>query len=122
MRCSRCGVWFERRVEARDFLRVFEDCAEGRVVDLTSDIREDILLAFPFVALCSKTCKGLCPRCGANRNLESCDCKPAERAAWGPFEGVSLPGPKTGVQEKKTNGRSKKKIVKKQTAVAKTFA
>ena len=117
MRCSRCGVWFERRIEVKDFFRVVEAGTEGGVVDLTCDIREDILLAFPFVALCSETCKGVCHQCGANRNLASCGCKPIEHAAWGAFDVVSLSGVITGAQENKTNGCSKKKSVEKQAAV-----
>ena len=27
--------------------------------------------------LCDEACKGLCPRCGANLNTTTCDCKPA---------------------------------------------
>ncbi len=36
---------------------------------------EQLLLALPRKPVCSPSCKGLCDICGANRNLESCDCK-----------------------------------------------
>lgn len=37
-------------------------------------LREQVLLALPMKALCNVDCKGLCPVCGANRNLNSCSC------------------------------------------------
>ena len=43
-------------------------------VDLTPLLQESILLALPTLALCQEGCRGLCPHCGINRNLGSCDC------------------------------------------------
>jgi uncharacterized protein len=43
-------------------------------VDLTDVIREQILLDLPEQVLCKEDCKGLCPRCGTNRNLKDCNC------------------------------------------------
>jgi uncharacterized protein len=37
-------------------------------------LREQVLLALPVRTLCKPDCKGLCPRCGANRNLQNCTC------------------------------------------------
>ena len=37
-------------------------------------LREQVLLALPVRTLCKPDCKGLCPRCGANRNLQPCNC------------------------------------------------
>jgi uncharacterized protein len=47
---------------------------EGNLLELTEAIREEILLAAPRWVLCDPECKGLCPKCGANWNVESCDC------------------------------------------------
>jgi len=44
-------------------------------LDLTEDIIETIILNLPMKPLCSKKCKGLCPKCGTNLNKEQCDCK-----------------------------------------------
>jgi uncharacterized protein len=41
-------------------------------------IREQVLLALPMKVLCRVDCKGLCPVCGTNLNINSCSC-PAER-------------------------------------------
>jgi uncharacterized protein len=38
-------------------------------------LREQVLLALPVRTLCKPDCKGLCPRCGANRNLQPCNCE-----------------------------------------------
>ena len=46
----------------------------AREVDITSDIREELLLTMPSRFLCSEECKGLCPGCGANLNDGKCTC------------------------------------------------
>ena len=38
-------------------------------------LREQVLLALPVRTLCKPDCKGLCPRCGANRNNQACNCE-----------------------------------------------
>jgi DUF177 domain-containing protein len=51
------------------------DYFTGEVVDLESLLREQIILMMPLKPLCEETCKGLCPRCGANLKRETCQCK-----------------------------------------------
>jgi len=46
-----------------------------QVADLTDMVRQELLLALPMKPLCSEECKGLCPRCGVNLNIETCDCR-----------------------------------------------
>jgi uncharacterized protein len=48
---------------------------DGEVIDVDQLIAEQIFLALPFKTLCSEECRGICPRCGANRNLEDCRCE-----------------------------------------------
>jgi uncharacterized protein len=43
-------------------------------LDLGEVLREELVLASPVYALCREDCRGLCPRCGLNRNEEQCDC------------------------------------------------
>jgi uncharacterized protein len=52
------------------------DYYTGEEVDLESILREQIILMVPIKPLCDETCKGLCPQCGANLNLEACNCRP----------------------------------------------
>ena len=37
-------------------------------------LREQVLLSLPVRTLCKPDCMGLCPRCGANRNSQPCQC------------------------------------------------
>jgi uncharacterized protein len=37
-------------------------------------LREQVLLSLPVRTLCKPDCKGLCPRCGKNRNSQDCSC------------------------------------------------
>lgn len=48
---------------------------EGDDIELTDLISEQILLGLPIRPVCSDGCKGLCPACGANRNIEDCGCR-----------------------------------------------
>ena len=47
---------------------------EGNEIDLTELVREQILLNLPEQVFCREDCKGLCEKCGANRNLINCNC------------------------------------------------
>ena len=38
-------------------------------------LREQVLLSLPVRTLCKPDCKGLCPRCGVNRNTQACSCE-----------------------------------------------
>jgi len=37
-------------------------------------LRQQLLLALPLRALCSPSCEGICPTCGANLNIIVCQC------------------------------------------------
>ena len=47
------------------------------VVDITDDVRQEILLAYPMIPVCRPDCKGLCRRCGQNLNDQACACAPS---------------------------------------------
>jgi uncharacterized protein len=44
-------------------------------IDLTEMMRQEIILHFPFIPVCSKHCKGICQTCGTDRNKKPCKCK-----------------------------------------------
>lgn len=46
----------------------------GTELALGEILREQVVLALPMKVLCRVDCQGLCPTCGANRNLNSCNC------------------------------------------------
>lgn len=48
---------------------------QGEEIDLNPRFREEILLNLDLSPICRKDCKGLCPNCGKNRNIEGCGCQ-----------------------------------------------
>jgi uncharacterized protein len=48
---------------------------QGDGLLLEDALREQVLLAIPLKAVCREDCKGLCPHCGANLNVEQCSCE-----------------------------------------------
>ncbi len=43
-------------------------------LDITDDVRQEILLSYPVQFLCKEECLGLCARCGKNLNEGPCAC------------------------------------------------
>jgi uncharacterized protein len=100
-RCGRCLKEYTAIVEIpgaeREFMSKRPDVAEDLndvcmidMKDLTIDIfdmvRQEIILHFPFIQVCSMSCKGLCPECGKNRNTRPCGCKEPESETIRPFQ------------------------------------
>ena len=54
-------------------------------LDLEPIAHDACILALPLAPLCKEGCLGLCPECGANRNLELCSCGRAPDPRWGPL-------------------------------------
>lgn len=48
------------------------------MLDLAGVAWEQFMLAMPVNPLCDETCKGLCPKCGANLNQGDCGCDRTE--------------------------------------------
>lgn len=51
---------------------------ENDEIDLLEIVREQILLNLPEQTFCSENCRGLCPKCGANKNTQNCSCEEKE--------------------------------------------
>lgn len=45
------------------------------VIDLSESVMDNLYLSLPMRFVCSEDCKGLCPICGTNLNVESCGCR-----------------------------------------------
>ncbi|MDI6773865.1 MAG: DUF177 domain-containing protein [Verrucomicrobiota bacterium] len=90
-RCSRCAEYFRLAIRDDAFERVIELPPDALSVDLTEDIRETILLRLSGYPVCRADCKGLCVRCGANLNRETCCCKPPDDGQWGALDQLKLP-------------------------------
>ena len=62
---------------------------QGEGVLLEDVLREQVLLAAPLKAICREDCRGLCPHCGRNLNLEQCTCaEPIEDPRWEALRGL----------------------------------
>ena len=48
---------------------------EDESVDLSLALERALVMELPFIILCKEDCKGLCPHCGCNLNVEQCDCE-----------------------------------------------
>ena len=68
--CARCLESFEASVEA-DAMFAYHT-APADVIDITDDVRQELILASPMIPLCRAECKGLCPACGQNWNAAGC--------------------------------------------------
>ena len=72
--CSRCLEEFHE-VQEIEYDFDFEVTPQTESVDLGEEVRQELILANPSRILCKKDCKGICPGCGVNLNLEQCKCK-----------------------------------------------
>lgn len=72
--CDRCDDPGELVLQVDDVCHEYED-AFAKLLDLTPDIREDILIVLPQHFLCRDDCRGLCLQCGENLNSGSCTCE-----------------------------------------------
>lgn len=90
--CSRCLKDFEFPIESGFTNRLELGSPGQREVELTKDeievtffegkeldtsliIMEQISLELPIKPLCSEDCRGLCPECGVNLNEGLCECR-----------------------------------------------
>jgi uncharacterized metal-binding protein YceD (DUF177 family) len=66
---------------------------DGVRVELDELCIEYAILALPDVPLCQEDCRGLCPRCGVNRNVESCTCDLTEdrSSPWAKLAELRVP-------------------------------
>ncbi len=72
--CGRCLEAVEIDLPVKFELFYDEIADNEEELDITEDLRAEILLEFPTNILCSEDCKGLCPHCGTNLNENSCNC------------------------------------------------
>ena len=63
------AVSLEAEDEDDEYLLVSEGC-----IEIQEPIRDEVLLSLPMRLLCSEDCRGLCPKCGCNRNTTQCNC------------------------------------------------
>lgn len=72
--CQRSGTAapkLEREIRQGDVGIMF---FSGDDIDLSEEIRSAVVTSIPMKCLCRSDCKGLCPGCGANLNVDRCRC------------------------------------------------
>ena len=97
LRCSRCAQFFSTTARVSSFLHAYEWAEHPESVDVSADVREDLLLEIPGFPLCHDGCKGLCAQCGQDLNEGPCDCGPPAGAPspWSALDGLmATPGPR----------------------------
>lgn len=91
--CSRCLAAFDHPFQTRveevfALERPGEDAEEdpedddrmihyvkSDVVDLDPILLENVIVVLPEFPLCREDCRGLCPECGTDRNVNDCGCR-----------------------------------------------
>ena len=81
LRCSRCAQFFSTTARVSGFLHAYDWAEHPEFVDVSADVREDLLLEIPGFPLCHAGCRGLCAHCGQDLNERPCGCAPPEPAA-----------------------------------------
>lgn len=74
VQCSRCLEDAKQDVK-QEFSFSYDKKKLGRFLEVDDNIREEMLLEWPMKPLCRDDCKGICPGCGKNLNIEKCICK-----------------------------------------------
>ncbi len=70
-------------------LRVYHLEAGATELDLAGPLREQFLLSVPEYPVCREDCRGLCPGCGANLNVEACRCSgESSDPRWAPLRAL----------------------------------
>lgn len=86
--CARCAKPFDEPL-AFPVNAMFVKAAEasgdtdaypytGDTLDVTKAVLDEFFLSLPLVSECRPDCKGLCPVCGCDRNVQTCHCQPTE--------------------------------------------
>jgi uncharacterized protein len=97
--CDRCLEQFELPLTTKySVVYLYNEAEQGRYppeeiqilspdatsVDLTTDVRDMVLLSIPLKLLCREDCRGLCSVCGTNLNRKQCGCEAeADTSSWG---------------------------------------
>jgi uncharacterized protein len=89
--CARCTKAFVERISVSFSERFVRDADEhdddetypytGEELEIDKAVLDNLFLQLPIASVCREDCKGLCPVCGADRNVTKCQCKQAD-ASW----------------------------------------
>lgn len=97
--CARClsDAEVQQHAEFSEIIPIYREASkpdsdveyysDGNTLVLDKLLIDALLLSAPTRFLCSDECKGLCPRCGANLNITTCDCQ-NEPDEFNPFSSL----------------------------------
>lgn len=71
--CSRCLAEYQRDLRKEVAFDYSVD-KNNAVIDITEDIRSEVILNYDLNPLCKPDCKGLCQKCGEDLNKGKCGC------------------------------------------------
>jgi uncharacterized metal-binding protein YceD (DUF177 family) len=83
MLCGKCAEFFSTFLNVSSFLRAYPITDGVEKVDLTEDIREDIILEIPSYPACPWEGKGVCPFSGVNIDEMKLNEKLPDANPWG---------------------------------------
>jgi uncharacterized metal-binding protein YceD (DUF177 family) len=91
LRCSKCGDFFSTCIRSPSFLQAY-DLSEGvEILDLTPDLREDLLLEVPAYPACADATSGTCPNLDRLREVEKrLGTAPRSDNRWGALDNLNL--------------------------------
>lgn len=64
----------------------YELVADDMTIDLEPAIAQSVVVELPYAPVHDEACKGICPVCGADRNVNECDCE--QPVAASPFDAL----------------------------------
>jgi uncharacterized protein len=75
----------------------YELIDDRTAIDLSTLVRDAVVIDLPVRVLCREDCLGLCPVCGTDRNLEDCGHgdDPLPDPRWAKLADLDLPGDRT---------------------------
>lgn len=90
--CGRCLEEVRCEVAADDIELFIDIDNAGEEVDISEDIREELLINLPMNLLCDDDCAGLCSECGMNLNKKQCKCKEkcSGSLAWSALDDLNI--------------------------------
>jgi uncharacterized protein len=71
--CSRCLKDFALKL-SKDLAFSYPVSNNNSTIDISEDVRQELILDLPIRTLCQDDCLGFCPKCGKNLNEGKCNC------------------------------------------------
>ena len=82
--CARCTKPFVERIDfsfSERFVKGEDEAGDDETYPYSGDelvldkaVLDNLFLELPIASVCREDCKGLCPVCGADRNVTKCNC------------------------------------------------